>query len=837
MLMRKIIIFLLFSTILNISNICFSRNNIAQLDSDTVESQVLLIYDSSYSNYIDPLNHIKQYLDHFGIPFNEYDLSSASKVQFESYSLLLFSHEGIMNNITSEKKKIVRNMINYSLNTGVGIVSFSSDILDDELTISKAGVMKSFSFIDTTHFITQNHSTTDSLLLIKALNDKFQKHKDSNTLINANGIDLLSYLKKDKSRVVFWSTYKWMKDIYLGPLRGLDDCFLRSMIWSAKKPFFVRGIFPIVTMRVDDVYGSLGLDWVKVANKYNFKPWLGLFPLLMSQYSINNLINLTQKGLCTSNAHAFRSDEFIYFNWKSDIPFDENTIALNLSKVDDWYKKYPLLTKSTFLVPHFYEMGSNALDHVLNKWGVKYLGIIMSPNSNYKTGVKYTLKPFDYDRSQYTYSDNNSFVYSDYCFSGNNKFFNGLTEIREWGYDWSPDNDVKSTADRGINIISRSLQSMNIAMLMTHESYHIAHVSINNWESALKIISQSINNKYNPIYLTIDSAMTIVESTHNSKINNIANAKGYYQIRFVGNTTAPTSLYIYSGVDETITQKIVNVPVFSNEYNFTYNESEQSDQIFSNVIGGKPNSNVESMDPMNVISDSFNYEQLNPLLQCPSQVETYLFSENLFTTAANESESYWQANLKIPQDYYLDGIDIWGGNDKSDLAGATDLVLTLSDSVNVWKTNASTNVNNSKQTNYSWISLLHEGAPLDMLKTAKCLRINHSIGNKNKLCLAEIRPILKLSSTLNNNIDSRYSMNCKIIVSPNPIVADYFSITIPSEFGLCTINIFNSFGRLIYTRITNSSLELNRNILTKAGLYLVEAKNEKFKSVVKVNCL
>ncbi len=59
-------------------------------------------------------------------------------------------------------------------------------------------------------------------------------------------------------QLLSWASTDWMDTRVLGPLAGLDDLFWRGLVWAARKPFCLRGLPPLVTMRVDDVAGTGG---------------------------------------------------------------------------------------------------------------------------------------------------------------------------------------------------------------------------------------------------------------------------------------------------------------------------------------------------------------------------------------------------------------------------------------------------------------------------------------------------------------------------------------------------------------------------------------------------
>src|SRR5207248_2339310 len=76
--------------------------------------------------------------------------------------------------------------------------------------------------------------------------------------------------KFGRGRAVQWSSYEWMSTSVLGPLDGLDDLVWRSLVWAARKPFVMRGLPNMVTLRMDDVSGPLW--WAHIASDMGFKP-------------------------------------------------------------------------------------------------------------------------------------------------------------------------------------------------------------------------------------------------------------------------------------------------------------------------------------------------------------------------------------------------------------------------------------------------------------------------------------------------------------------------------------------------------------------------------------
>ncbi|MGB9746413.1 MAG: hypothetical protein ACPLXM_05745 [Bacteroidales bacterium] len=130
-------------------------------------------------------------------------------------------------------------------------------------------------------------------------------------LVRTGSLPLVMFSCNDGMKEVIFASTDWMSTNFVGPLMGLDDILWRSIVWAARKPFVMRGLPPLVPMRVDDVAGrgelmkESPLYWVRICNKYGFKPWLGLFIYNLSLAAVDELRGYLLNGLATAAPHAF----------------------------------------------------------------------------------------------------------------------------------------------------------------------------------------------------------------------------------------------------------------------------------------------------------------------------------------------------------------------------------------------------------------------------------------------------------------------------------------------------------------------------------------------------
>jgi hypothetical protein len=380
----------------------------------------------------------------------------------------------------------------------------------------------------------------------------------------------------------------------------LDDVLWRSLAWAARKPFVLRGLPPLVTMRVDDIAGTghlWGLSplwWVHVANRFDFKPWLGLFIYNLNETAITELRQLLLEGKATAFPHAFgrpprpgedhsatpyydpnglelRSssyDEFIYYDHEHGVPWEDSEAGRGLAAVDAWYAAHAPLPKSGYIIAHWGEMGTNTLQHLADEWGcdlyASYHGLdIPLQGAHWLRGAPFR----KYEQPGSALLDrgdrgDRSVYYADFIRLAERDFFFCLTEMRgETGYEWAPDGNVTSSAERGLHQLCRALDSFALAVLFTHETDYIYKISPTDWEAQLAIIANGIAGRQ-PIFVTLDEGIRRVRATKTSRLEAAAYdlASGQVSVRFSGSADAPTGYYVFR--NEQLAPEFIEVPPF-----------------------------------------------------------------------------------------------------------------------------------------------------------------------------------------------------------------------------------------------------------------------------------
>lgn len=520
----------------------------------------LVLINSISSSVCDAWRYVVPYLDHFGVPYTVVDLlRSPLPTNVMDYALVIVAHA----NLDPECRRLSladRQALMKAIATGVGLVSFdpayqgASDIAGDtDALLTVAASSDTVVFADE-HPITSLHDG-QPIDLVQPLSIPPMAASSDAVLLRIGGSPLLSVHTIGTGRVVRWASVEWAQTGILGPLGGLDDVFWRSLVWAARKPFVLRGMPPIVGMRVDDVAGTghvwdqPPLWWVHVCNRYGFKPWLGLFLYNLTPEAITVIRALVAEGKATAFPHAFgrppragkfdyiatyaddvlplRSstyDEFIYFDHEHGRPWPGNEAVRRMAAVDRWHTEHGIPI-SKYAVPHWYEMGQNVAVYMHDRWGVEFVCKIQDADLPLAAEHPWLpLAPFrlheppgacHFDVSR---RSGRPVYYADFVNFGGRRFFNCVTEIRDdAGYEWAPDADVPQTVGRGIRQLRRALDSMALPVLFTHETDYIYKISPIAWEAEIKQIATAIRH-YEPIFLTMDEAARYVRALRTSRL-------------------------------------------------------------------------------------------------------------------------------------------------------------------------------------------------------------------------------------------------------------------------------------------------------------------------------
>jgi hypothetical protein len=162
------------------------------------------------------------------------------------------------------------------------------------------------------------------------------------------------------------------------------------------------------------------------------------------------------------------------------------------------------------------------------------------------------------------------------------KFFDCYTEIRDAGScgEWCPNNgDVSTVIARGTDMLKRSMDSLTLPTLFTHEWYihqtsccgsAAGTISSNNWRAILSGITNNLA-LYNPMYVTLDYGNQYVRATRTSHITSsqFDLSSGQVNVSLSGYADLDTSVNVFVGADNGISNYVGTIAAFTNPVTVT----------------------------------------------------------------------------------------------------------------------------------------------------------------------------------------------------------------------------------------------------------------------------
>ncbi len=554
----------------------------AAAQSSTLRADALIIINTNSGGIIHYTQWIKPYLDYYGIPCTVWDLATNPTVpDFASYAVIIIGHDQL-DYFSTYLTAAIQSQITQAVSQGTGLVNFDTYLATSNYQDFYSYVRDLFGF----SYYGTNTETIIRMATGSALGDYITALQTPGTTVTLrNPIPHVGIVPRDGSatlasigmdpmlvtdtygsgRVVQWAAINWIAPANLGPVSGLDDLVWRSIVWAARKPFVLQGLPPLVTFRVDDVVGPY--TWATSAIQAGFKPWVGIF--LDQVTDVPTLKSLADSGNLTVSIHARTYDNSFYFNHQTGSNLSDAVLNQNYTDGTNWHLQNQIPI-SKVVVPHYYEIGSNAFAGLAN-WGVEYVVTPMQPGSPYGSD-RLLAGPFFLYTNPCTSGCSLPIYYTDQLSIPGHPEFNGrfsvvMSEIRDIGsYEWFPSDDpgyLQDTIDRGVAQIKRALSGMELSTLFTHEDY-IHNITDDNWRTILAGVTSGISS-YQPQFVTLDYAAQYVRamttSSITSSIYDPANQR--LDTNLVGSTDLVTQFHLFTENNGTIQTTRVDVPVFS----------------------------------------------------------------------------------------------------------------------------------------------------------------------------------------------------------------------------------------------------------------------------------
>ncbi|HPY66820.1 MAG TPA: DUF4082 domain-containing protein [Bacteroidales bacterium] len=559
---------------------------VVEASPETRTNKAYVIVNRQSSYFSDYTLYIKPYLDNFGIPYDEYDQATpATMTELTNYAIIIFGHRNVYDGVITEYPL---DLLENAVSIGVGLYSLDPHLFDyqSDFTVAETSQPVSSSTIDIitspVHYITETHidddynQTNDIINLLTSMTADLSTYTLNNPLNLAflGASPLLVVSSFGNGRIVKWNGYDWVKESVLGPVYGMDDLIWRSIVWSARKPFVMQGLPPMVTMRVDDVDGAApyGMDqvaenfqWIDICNEYNIIPWCGTFNDNIPANYIPKFRNLINGNLTTASPHAFSADEFIYYNLPDPDDPDFNAAA-NVSRAIDFYLSNNL-NISKLIVPHYYVIEEEALQQItlMNAQydlNIEFLGTHMDHSNSWYSSEWLNCGPYRIDRYGRP-AEVRPVYYGDYVdWVGFEYIFNCVTEIRDdGGYEWSPSaSDIQGTINRGVRHLRRAMNSMVLPTLFTHDDY--LEMSASSWRTIISGVTSALSS-YAPEYRSMDYAVQYIRAKSNISITNVTETETLVNVTYSGSNDMDTKCYLFTGSGNQITHRIVTLPMIT----------------------------------------------------------------------------------------------------------------------------------------------------------------------------------------------------------------------------------------------------------------------------------
>ncbi len=320
---------------------------------------------------------------HLGIPHRLVAIGSELSDDFfrtEALTLagVFFAQPGtIMRLSASARSDLVR-----AVEKGLGAVAYEPRVSDLPVEILRlAGIDPStvssstFTTVVTArndHFVTWTRVVGERVASDKALPCSVLSSARPRVLLASEaGHPLIHIAEPGKGRFVLLPfDVRLFTMEYLGHACGLDDVFLKSILWSARKPFVTYSMPPMATAAIDDCSGSYNhFRWVDTMNAHGWRPNLALFTDAIDEVAHENmyvdskkLYGLWADGLADIGFHALRYNECFCFEHLGQKPLAPQELEARFTRWDYYQKKWKIVT-SPWIHPHFGEIGVGALPY------------------------------------------------------------------------------------------------------------------------------------------------------------------------------------------------------------------------------------------------------------------------------------------------------------------------------------------------------------------------------------------------------------------------------------------------------------------------------------------
>jgi hypothetical protein len=556
----------------------------------------VVLVNSHSGKYADFQHFIQPYLDNFGFPYVVQDISTnPPSGSLTNYAVIVIGHSQLDTNQVY-LNAAAQTTLSLAVSNGTGLVNFDNNLANNNtpryqyiqdifgFTYSSSAAASSVTIPPTEpggkmQYISALHPTNDAITFRSNITmPGLASPAGVTNIALSGGKPMVAIRKYGAGRALQWGSYDWMISPVLGPLEGMDDLVWRGIVWAGRKPLVMRGMPNLVSFRIDDVSGPVW--WGHIANEVGLKPYFAMFINDISESTAADIRGMVTNGNATAAIHSFGDSALFYFDHQHETAYSDTVQSNNFYTGTQWHLNHGIPI-SKVCATHYSEIGVNAFAGLKN-WGMEFVPIEVVPGT-----VEYAAPyapwvvagPYRLYETPQQGQVNWPMLYADWLVipghpEMSNTFFNAYCEIRDVAscHEWCPDNDVPGTISRGTTILKRSLDSMAMATLFTHEWYFhptpccgSTTITTNNLRAEFQGITNNLA-AYQPVYVTLDYASQYMRATRTAKLVSAEYDPGSGQVTatFAGKADLDLTVYTFLDDNGAVVPSTVEIPAFTN---------------------------------------------------------------------------------------------------------------------------------------------------------------------------------------------------------------------------------------------------------------------------------
>jgi hypothetical protein len=566
---------------------------------------LLLVVDSSAKDSFASLDKtLFSALDHFGMPFEVFDLhrQSLNIETLLSHPAMVIGQNGLGKSFSVRDIDTIQEAVEKGLVNLDGMLSVYPTAYRKMLGVrgEKTAHISSVQIARHTHPITRFYEPGRTYPLRKQIAlTSCETAPSAEILLTAEGDrPAVFVLRCGRGKIVQWTLASdfWLPE-YFGHAQGLDGLFWRSLAWATRKPWVMMAMPPFVTARIDDASGSgspflvnsqsaaIRFRYLDALNQLGYRPNVGLFTDDIPATDGQIIQEKYDRGLAEFSAHAFTEGKFIYIdrvfqgNEYRMVEYEPAQLRQFFAKLDRQFAGWGIKPSKT-VNSHCFNPGLNALPF-LKERGETFVMFAGKFGTDYADSAAYRWNPGPYGHAGFTFDrmpDHPEFFNVEahpYIVSADGKISDGDIDILHRNTVFRNEGTathIEPAARKGAEAITLGLDGLFFGCLFTHEQ-RIASLRVDEWEAILRSIDQQIA-RYPKIFQTYDYVAEYAKSRYDTKITEARYDSASHNIRLKvsGKSTLPLKVYLFG--EQGPDYRFREIPVLAGEREVVWKENE-----------------------------------------------------------------------------------------------------------------------------------------------------------------------------------------------------------------------------------------------------------------------